>query len=80
MLFIIYLIKLTNPHKFEYNINYYNIRNKCTYRIHKINSKLHIINIYGIKLWNNLNNHCTNLKYNSFKNIYNPRIFKQILS
>ena len=43
----LYPIHITN--KFEYIINYYNIRNKCTYRKHKylINSTLHTINIYG---------------------------------
>ena len=38
-------IHITN--KFEYKINDYNIRNTCTYRIHKYktNSILHTINI-----------------------------------
>ena len=60
-------INITN--KFEYKINNYNIRNKCNYRIpkYKTNNKLHTINVYGIKLWNELNNTCKNLKYNAFK-------------
>ena len=61
-------IHVTN--KFEYNITYYNIRNKCSYRTHKYkkNSKIHTIHtiiIYDIKIWNNLNNNCksSNLIY-----------------
>ena len=55
--------------KFEYKINNYNIRNTCNYRItkYKTNNKLHTINIYGITLWNGLNNTFKNLKYNAFK-------------